>query len=132
MEHVAVHLPYVGHVIRGDGFDTTARNCTCRKGRTHNHEAVDAITHTDICSEAGVVNRNISTYVIVFLDRRCFVVAIYAYTFVLCTLFCVPLVPHRSTPMLCRTSQSSMLAKKCVTTQMGISYTKCRDPPFLP
>ena len=44
----------------------------------------------------------------------------------------VPLVPHRSTPMLClyRTSKSSMLAKKFVIIQMGISYTKCRNPPL--
>ena len=35
-----------------------------------------------------------------------------------------PLVPHRSTPMLCRISQSNMLAKKFVSTEMGISYTK--------
>ena len=75
MEHVAVHLPYVGPVIRGDGWDTTARNCTCRKGRTHHREAGDEITLTDICSEAGVVNRSISTYVIVYRDGRGFVVA---------------------------------------------------------
>ena len=34
----------------------------------------DDITFTDICYEAGVVNRSISTYVIVFQDRRGFVV----------------------------------------------------------
>ena len=44
----------------------------------------------------------------------------------------VPLVPHLSTPMLCRTSQSNILAKKFVITQMGISYTKCRNLPLLP
>ena len=41
------------------------------------------------------------------------------------------LVPHRSTPMLCRTSQSYILAKKFVITQMGICYTKCRNLPLL-
>ena len=35
----------------------------------------DDITVIDICSEAGVVNRSISTCVIVFLDGRGFVVA---------------------------------------------------------
>ena len=44
----------------------------------------------------------------------------------------VPLFPHRPTPMLCRTSQSNILAKTFVVTQMGISYTKCRNPPLLP
>ena len=46
----------------------------------------------------------------------------------------IPLVPHRSTPMLClcRISQSNILAKKFVITQMGISYTKCRNPLLLP
>ena len=41
--------------------------------------------------------------------------------------------PFKSTPMLClcRTSQSNILAKKCVITQMGIGYTKCKNPPFL-
>ena len=36
----------------------------------------------------------------------------------------IPLVPHRSTPMLCRTSQSNILAKKSVIPQVGISFTK--------
>ena len=44
----------------------------------------------------------------------------------------VPLVLHRSTPILCKTSQSNILVNKFVITQMGISYTKCRNPPLLP
>ena len=41
----------------------------------------------------------------------------------------VPLVPHCSTPMLClcRTSQSNILAKKFVITQMGIMLHKVQD-----
>ena len=42
-----------------------------------------------------------------------------------------PLVPHRAMPMLCRTSQSYILAKLFVITQMGISYIKHRNPPLL-
>ena len=39
----------------------------------------------------------------------------------------IPLVPHRSTPMLCRTSQSNMLAKKFVITQMGNKLHKVQE-----
>ena len=55
-------------MMRGDGRDTIARDNT--EAAHVSDRLGDEIAVTDICSEAGVINRSISTYVIVFLGGR--------------------------------------------------------------